>query len=997
MANIATTKYQSANGGDWVEIKLEWSYTNTTTTATISAALYVRRDGYGPTEGADQYWISLNGTKFVESSGYHTIGTSFVQVCSGSKTINLTNSGASATSLTLDGYYNNNLSSTKLHALRVNKANYSGGYWTTSYGTQGSPLTGTVPAQASACTAPTSVTLAVNGSTNAIIVPNGTIKVSWSGATGGTNNPISGYIVYYRVGANPTTSTYTGKNENVSASSSSVTFTLSNAERGKAIYVGVITKTTNSTYNSGLKTGGGNITVNILPNAPSVKTDAYANYSGTSKTQYIISTKTTVSVTATVGSDTYSVSTPVVKHNTSNSHTGEANFTSGSLGVGTHYFWTYDGLEYSSATTLTITKLTKPAISSKPSISSSTYTALNSTYTYQVTFGNVTANITSGTYHIDYLMKKNGGSGTWTRYTSANFTAATFNPGKTFGFESYLPPTVTDSYTFQFRIRAIRTDTAGSIDYGDWWYYGANSAGTETGETTYTYAGLWTNPSVTKGPPSFNITITNDTRLSTWTITAKKNNTAFSVTASTSVSGNNRSFSISSADSSGTIVYTITGTNGTITKSTSFSRAIRTKTTITSITFSSTTMNVYGSTPSGTITVKGVRGDDFNSNPSGAIAAVRGTTTQSTGKSVSVTQGANTSYEVTANVSLTDFFDGNTKTLGIAKSSRYGLSTYQFKVTFTNSFNEAISLTSGNYNLNFDIAPTITFSIKYKNSASGSASALGSHYIQQGQILSFDYSITNYTYRALTVSVQRGPDSDNTTEIASTSITAANAGADYRAAKTITGTLTYTMPEVNDSSIYWKVIVTQSGTNTQAYHGITTSNIIRFTAPTNFQVTNIVPNGSGYNVTYSLTSLGVTPSSTNPKSTAKVTLKYGNGTVFGSEQSITGTSGTLSFSGTQLTSTNTFYLTLTTNASTTTGYINNSYTLNSNSRVVYVEAPTIAYRKNQLGINLSTPSSTAFLDMATTSGKEQLFIRKGGTVMLKITFDNSDTTILDIP
>ena len=358
MANVATTKYQSANGGDWVEIKLEWSYTNTATQATISAALYVRRDGYGPTEGADQYWISLNGTKFVDSSGYHTIGTSFVQVCSGSKTINLTNGGASATSLTLDGYYNNNLSSTKLHALRVNKANYSGGHWTTSYGTQGSPLTGTVPAQASACTAPTTITLAINsGGSSSIIKPNGSIKISWSGAAAGVNNPITGYGVYYRIGANPTTASggSTGSTSvSTTATSGTATFnlSLSDSDRGKVIYVGIVTRCANSTYYSALKTGGGNITVNQLPNAPSIATTGIASFSGTSKTQYIVRTLDKTKVNATAGSDNYSAATPIVKYATTNSTSSSSNYTSGStLSLGTYYFWTYDGLEYSAVTT----------------------------------------------------------------------------------------------------------------------------------------------------------------------------------------------------------------------------------------------------------------------------------------------------------------------------------------------------------------------------------------------------------------------------------------------------------------------------------------------------------------------------------------------------------------------------------------------------------------------------------------------------------------------
>ena len=127
-------------------------------------------------------------------------------------------------------------------------------------------------------------------------------------------------------------------------------------------------------------------------------------------------------------------------------------------------------------------------------------------------------------------------------------------------------------------------------------------------------------------------------------------------------------------------------------------------------------------------------------------------------------------------------------------------------------------------------------------------------------------------------------------------------------------------------------------------------------------------------------------------------LKYGDGTTFGSEQSVgTGSSGTLTFSGTELTSTNTFYLVLTTRAPTTDGYIKNSHTLNSNVRVVYVEEPVVAYRKDQLGIHTKSPANDAFLDIRTTKDKETLYIRKGTNTMLKISFEGTNVTVLDIP
>lgn len=1023
----AITKYQSSNGGDWVEIKLVWSYTNTATTATISAALYVRRDSYGPTEGNDQYWISLNGTKFVNSSGYHTISTNYTSepICSGSTTINLINSGASATSLTLDGYYNNNLSSTKLHALRVNKANYSGGYWTTSYGTQGSPLSATIPAQTSACGAPTSVTA------SGIITQNGTFTVSWSGASSGTNNSISSYQVYYRISSNgtvPTTASggYTvTKNVPSTSTYGSTTFTVSGATRGHIISCGVVTRgSAGEAYYSGIKTGG-SVRINDLPNAPSIKTDAYANYSGTSKTQYIISTKTTVSVTATVGSDTYSVSTPVVKHNTSNSHSGEGNFTSDTLGPGTHYFWTFDGLEYSSTTTLTITQLAKPTITKKPEITNSTYTAKNSnTYTYQVSFGNIVSIFSRGKYYIQYWMRVGSSGGEWKDYTSGDFSATTFNPGKTFAFESYLPATVTSDYSFWFRVRTSITDTAGSIDYSAWWYYGANSAGTETGEKEYKYAGPWSNPSVSTGVSNFSFSITDDTRLTSWTVTAKKGSANFPLSkVTTSISGNNRTFSIESGDSSGsTITYTITGTNGEVTKSTSFTRTIREKTIISSISFSLGTMYAFRSN-SGDLKISGKRGNDFSTTnlTSTKIEAI-GAATVDTGKGFNIAVSASTDFtNASITINMADIFNPTSKTLGIALASRYGTTTFTLKVTFTNKYSESITAETGKITLNFDETPTFNNdffttnnAIAYSNTSSAftpsSSNLLGSHLMQEGMYLKFKYQIKNYTYRDVTVKIERSTSStgSNSITVLTQSIGASTITQNSRTQKETTDWITtsYKMPENSYSKLYWKLTITQSGTSASSNSGWIEVNAIAHTQITGLKLNTLIADNinNKYNLSYTCTALGIATSSNNPIRTAKIQLQYDSsgtgswaniGNSFNAAVSSTAIDTAVSTSILQ--QTKSFRIVLNTTCSSSGGYIAKTKSSLSNTIVVYVEEPTIAYRHNQVGINNKAPVLDAVLDIATASSKETIYIRHGDNVMLKINFEGTNTTILDIP
>lgn len=211
------------------------------------------------------------------------------------------------------------------------------------------------------CSAPTSV------SASGIITPSGEFTVSWSGASGGTNNAISSYQVYYKVSSNgtaPTTSDYTGTvNVTSTATSGSKTITLSSATRGYKVVCGVVTRgTAGSSYYSGIKTGG-LVTINSLPAIPSIT-------SPTAATNTYTSTTASVNITVSPGADTDSSQTTSVWYATSTTGT-KTQVTNNTLTVSmtagtsyTRYFWTYDGLEYSSNyASVTVRRNSAPSLS----------------------------------------------------------------------------------------------------------------------------------------------------------------------------------------------------------------------------------------------------------------------------------------------------------------------------------------------------------------------------------------------------------------------------------------------------------------------------------------------------------------------------------------------------------------------------------------------------------------------------------------------------------
>ena len=214
-----------------------------------------------------------------------------------------------------------------------------------------------------ACGAPTTV------SASGIVAPSGSFTVSWSGATNGVSNNIKSYQVYWYItsgGTAPSTSTYTGTKEvdvTDGTTSGSYTVTLSSATRGHKIVCGVkALSSLGAAYDSELKTGG-SVTVNSLPAAPSVSVNKTV----------VPSSNGQVTFTVTAGADSDSSQTRTLYYTTASSrptNTSQATkitspWSPTVSAKTTYYFWTYDGLEFSSSSTSkTIIKNSKPKISS---------------------------------------------------------------------------------------------------------------------------------------------------------------------------------------------------------------------------------------------------------------------------------------------------------------------------------------------------------------------------------------------------------------------------------------------------------------------------------------------------------------------------------------------------------------------------------------------------------------------------------------------------------
>lgn len=235
--------------------------------------------------------------------------------------------------------------------------------------------------------APTSISVSTS-----IVKPSTDFTISWSGATGGTNNSITGYNLYYTTdGTTPTTSS---TSISISSTASSYTYTFTpGSTRGTVYTFKVLTKgSAGSSYYSDLS-GSASTVINTLPAAPTVAinraTVPYLNGQGASRT-YTATLPDSPDVDTSQTLSLYYATSPT---GTKTSFTSPLTYNvKGDAGDEVIlYFWTYDGLEYSSSYTAVSAYInTLPTITSL-NVTASDYTYNNYSLTHLLS-GSVTAN-----------------------------------------------------------------------------------------------------------------------------------------------------------------------------------------------------------------------------------------------------------------------------------------------------------------------------------------------------------------------------------------------------------------------------------------------------------------------------------------------------------------------------------------------------------------------------------------------------------------------------
>ena len=214
----------------------------------------------------------------------------------------------------------------------------------------------TIPARGSSttptkCSAPTSVTASAG-----FVKPGDKITISWSGAEAGINNDIQKYRVYYKEGGMPTTGFqgYDGYKDSENSTSTSVDITMPDV-RGSEYYFKVQTISRNAWYNSELSEAVATCQINQLPSAPTVAPEKIMIPSGGGSIAFFLTA--TDDDEGQTTSFYYSTVPDGEKTEISNGGTIEVKNET------TYYFYSFDGLEYSASyTSQLITVNTKPTI-----------------------------------------------------------------------------------------------------------------------------------------------------------------------------------------------------------------------------------------------------------------------------------------------------------------------------------------------------------------------------------------------------------------------------------------------------------------------------------------------------------------------------------------------------------------------------------------------------------------------------------------------------------
>jgi hypothetical protein len=864
----------------------------------------------------------------------------------------------------------------------------------------------TVSPRMSACGAPTSITA------SGIVTPSGSFTVSWSGATSGTANTINGYDIYYKVssnGAAPTTSD-TGKVSVSSTSTSgSTTISLSSATRGYKVVCGVVTKGSGgSSWYSPIATGG-LVTINSLPNKPTVTPSRTVVPSSGG------------SVTFTLSATDADGQTLTYAYATSSTGTKTTIASGGSITVSstsTYYFWSKDSLnEYSSTpTSVTITKNTAPTITSS-TFTPTTYLAQNSTTSFASSVAVTATCSKTGTMTIEVLYGASSSPTTIGYTATKSITSTSSQTIGTYNINSILKDKYTGSQLY-FRIRLTISDGLDSTTSTTQGVYLSQSWSiASTPSTAATFDNFLTSgtsdPTNTVANNCWNkvcIKYYEDASMTSYTVsaTATKNNVTTNLNPVTLTStykpssGSNANYRYlnvtlpSDIEGGSTITITVNLSDGNITKTFIATITELGIPALGTLNINISTIKMYETTSNIQLTCNAPCKFEDNAPVSAASYYIQSMSVDVAGS----TSGENGRNNLTI-ASATATAAGSTLTVQITKANfvnfgDFGKTAYNgtaigyVKIDFVNIYGRTISTGYKSYTIDYNRDPSITSLTMVYGSSNTTVTKIQETLVVKGKIVCVAYTNSTLTAK-LYYKIGNGSWNlvNTTTKVVSNG----------QSSQTLTFyTSDFTIPEIStDNSWTWRIVLTNNITSTAPEKSTSAITAVKHIAPT---ITLTKVEGTPTPASGTRTGINLKPTFTiedNILNQSSKTITYY--IVNGSDDTVISSSFTAS--GTSVADTSSDKATWTQKSvrikcvTTATGQTTTTKTGYSNQFTVYLDSPTIAYRKNHLGINTANPNANAVVDIYSQSGGLQyinLHNVSGG--MIQIDLLNSTIDII---
>ena len=873
-----------------------------------------------------------------------------------------------------------------------------------------------------ACSAPTAITA------SGIVTPSGTFTVSWSGASGGTNNAISSYQIYWKVssdGSAPTTSSYTGtKNIASTSTSGSTSITLSSAQRGCKVVCGIVTQgTAGASYYSGIKTGG-SVKINLLPAKPTV-VSTNTTVVSTSGTEVIFNVmagydsdgqnRTLYYATSSTGSKTKFTS-PLSK--TLNA-------------AATYYFYTYDGIEYSSPTSISIALNTKPVINNIEVNTISTYTALNSDgiAEYQKGYADViqpkiTAN-KGGTLKI--MVEMSSSNDTTTSMTSYDYIYTLPNYKLT-SYDNVILNTydintaavnkfseeIRQLTNIKWRLKFILTDDIDDSDAkyfpaGGYFYSIAHAPSLRGVFNQFANSNI---PGTTKNQiwRKVRMKFYNDTSTPIVSITAKANNSPLSATFTTSTSGYERYVDITLPDNINSnadinITASLTNASASITKKVSCKVTETLAPNMGSLIHGGSAIHPFTDTGTYQISMAWPFGNykDINTaltayncstSINEAIKFVHASDTSGSNSVTKVLEWVKASNNITATLNGSTAY-GWEKELGY--DTYAGQKTYYCQIQITNLFGKTYTSDPGSGGwlsriFDFDEkaqslkiesiqwATSNTDSTEWKTFTTGS----NGNAAQEGIYLKFNLSFDLFTEEAITVQLKRKINNEENISISKTYPSGSSelTYASNRTAKTNTVSLIYgPVGTISDTEkrIWSFQIINTRGTTESA--GVEMK-VLKQVAP-DIDFTSCSVNYNSDNQKYEI-SYSFKQTDGGGGSITNYLYDYDKKTNLTAQLSKP-SSGQIWSNTVDSNATNWEVKSVCVKSvSTVTGLISSTKDYYSNYIIVYKVSPTVAYRKNQLGINTDSPDSEYIIDIRPTNENKRIRLYDGRSDIIEL-------------